>query len=87
MAQIAFRVDLQVRGGDEKPGLRKIDGHTWAIDDQFVLHGKQWTVDAVITRFVDGVPYPAEAQCLLIAGDRDTRSSVIVDADEVLFVE
>jgi hypothetical protein len=88
MANIAFRVDLQVRGGDVIAGLRRASGHTWEVDNQFTYKTDYvWTVDAVITQYADRVPYPAEKQCLLIAGDRENKRSLIVCADEVTLVE
>ena len=85
MTNIAFRVDLRVAG--EKSGLRVLNGHTWEVNDRFLYSGREWTVDAVLVKYRDGVPYPAEALCLLIAGDRDARSSVVVSADDVVLVE
>ena len=83
--QIAFRVDLNTEKGESM--LRNACGHTWEVGDVFVNMGKTWTVDAILTQFADNVPYPAEKLCLLIAGDRDTRSSIVVDARHVELVE
>lgn len=84
--QIAFRVDIQLRD-EEGPTLRLANGHTWMVDDVFTYRGREWTVDAVLVKFLDGVPYPAQELVILVAGDRDTRSSVVVDADDVILVE
>lgn len=83
--QIAFRVDLRLKG--EKSLLRVLNGHTWEAGDVFEYAGKTWVVDAALVKFRDGVPYPAEDLCLLIAGDPDTRSSLVVNANEVTLVE
>ena len=70
---IAFRVDLRSRDTQGEVLLRRLNAHTWDIDDRFAYGGREWTVDAVLTQFVDGVPYPAEKRCLLIAGEGTRR--------------
>ena len=83
--QIAFRVDLKTEKGESI--MRLANGQTWEVGDRFTNMGKTWTVDAVLMQYADDVPYPAEKLCLLIAGDRDTRSSLVVDARHVELVE
>ena len=84
---IAYRVDIQTHETKGELILRNMNRHTWEVDDKFTYGGREWTVDAVLLQWMDGVPYPAEKLCLLIAGDRETRSSLVINSDRVELVE
>jgi hypothetical protein len=85
MANIAYRVDLITR--DDPSFLKRVNGHTWEADDQFSYAGNTWTVEAVIQKYRDGVPYPSLVKCILIAECNERKASVIVDAREVELLE
>jgi hypothetical protein len=80
--QLAFRVDLETR--EDLSCLRPINPtkHYIVPGDRFLHAGIEWECEAVVVKYRDGVPYPAEAKRIVIAGNRASIRSIVVDARE-----
>lgn len=80
--QLAFRVDLETvtDRGMLTPANPTV--HYIVPGDRFTYKGVEWVCESVIVKYRDHVPYPAEDLRIVIAGDRASKGSIVVDAQE-----